>query len=58
VVVLSISNHLGECYFYCKEKVYERHSVGFLYNKYKDVVFDTKAIEEETARLIADDEVD
>lgn len=31
---------------------------GFLYNKYKDVVYDTKAIEEETARLIADDEVE
>lgn len=31
---------------------------GFLYNKYKDEIFDTKAIEEETARLIADDEVE
>jgi hypothetical protein len=31
---------------------------GFLYNKYKDEVFDTKAIEEETARLIADDDVE
>ncbi len=31
---------------------------GFLYNKYKDVVYDTKAIEEETAKLIADDEVE
>lgn len=31
---------------------------GFLYNKYKDVVYDTKAIEEKTARLIADDEVE
>ena len=31
---------------------------GFLYNKYKDVIYDTKAIEEETARLIADDEVE
>ncbi len=31
---------------------------GFLYNKYKDVVFDTKAIEEETAKLIADDDVE
>lgn len=30
---------------------------GTLYNKYKDQVFDTKAIEEETARLIADDDV-
>jgi hypothetical protein len=30
---------------------------GFLYNKYKDEIFDTKAIEEETANLIADDEV-
>ena len=31
---------------------------GLFYNKYKDVVFDTKTIEEETARLIADDEVE
>ena len=31
---------------------------GFLYNKYKDVVYDTKVIEEETAKLIADDEVE
>jgi hypothetical protein len=31
---------------------------GFLYNKYKDVIYDTKAIEEETATLIADDEVE
>lgn len=31
---------------------------GFLYNKYKDVVLDTKAIEAETAKLIADDDVD
>jgi Protein of unknown function DUF262/HNH endonuclease len=31
---------------------------GFLYNKYKDIVYDTKAIEEETALLIADDEVE
>jgi hypothetical protein len=30
---------------------------GILYNKYKDKVFDTKAIEEETAKLIADDDV-
>ena len=30
---------------------------GTLYNKYKDVVFDTKVIEEETAKLIADDDV-
>lgn len=30
---------------------------GPLYNQYKDVVFDHKAIEEETAKLIADDEV-
>ena len=31
---------------------------GFLYNKYKDVVYDTIAIEEETAKLIADDDVE
>lgn len=31
---------------------------GFLYNKYKDVVYDTKVIEAETAKLIADDDVE
>lgn len=31
---------------------------GLLYNKYKDTIFDTKAIEEETAKLIADDDVE
>ena len=31
---------------------------GLFYNKYKDLVFDTRAIEEETAKLIADDEVE
>lgn len=31
---------------------------GFLYNKYNEVVYDTKAIEEETAKLIADDDVE
>ena len=30
---------------------------GLLYNKYKDQVFDTKSIEEETAELIEDDDV-
>ncbi len=30
---------------------------GTLYNKYKDTVYDTNAIEAETARLIADDDV-
>lgn len=30
---------------------------GTLYNKYKDEVFDTKKLEEETARLINDDDV-
>jgi hypothetical protein len=31
---------------------------GTLYNKYKDELFDTKAIEKEIAKLIADDDVD
>jgi hypothetical protein len=31
---------------------------GLLYNKYKDVIYDTKAIEEESAKLIADDDVE
>jgi hypothetical protein len=30
---------------------------GSLYNKYKDIVFDTKELENETARLILDDDV-
>lgn len=30
---------------------------GLFYNKYKDTLYDTKAIEEETAKLIADDDV-
>jgi len=30
---------------------------GYLYNKFKDEVFDTKKLEEETARLINDDDV-
>jgi len=30
---------------------------GMLYNRYKDEVFDTNAIEQETAKLIADDDV-
>lgn len=31
---------------------------GLLYNKYKDVLYDTAAIEAETAKLIADDDVE
>jgi len=31
---------------------------GMLYNKYKDVLYDTAVIEAETARLIADDDVE
>lgn len=31
---------------------------GVLYNRFKDTLYDTKAIEEETAKLIADDDVD
>lgn len=31
---------------------------GLFYNKYKDVIYDTKAIEDETAKLIADDDVE
>lgn len=31
---------------------------GLLYNKYKDVIYDTKLIEAETAKLIADDDVE
>ena len=31
---------------------------GLLYNNYKDIIYDTKAIEEETAKLIADDDVE
>jgi len=31
---------------------------GLLYNNYKDVIYDHKAIEEETAKLISDDDVE
>jgi len=31
---------------------------GILYNRYKDEIFDTKAIEKETAKLFADDDVE
>jgi hypothetical protein len=31
---------------------------GLFYNKYKDEIYDTKKIEEETAKLIADDDVE
>ncbi len=41
-----------------REKFMKGIQWGFLYNKYKDVIYDTKAIEEETARLIADDDVE
>jgi len=43
--------------FIKKRKFMKGVDWGFLYNKYKDQVFDTKAIEEETAKLIADDDV-
>lgn len=43
--------------FTTKRKFMKGVDWGSLYNKYKDVVFDTRKIEEETARLIADDDV-
>lgn len=41
-----------------KRKFMKGVNWGFLHEKYKDKLFDTKAIEEETAKLIADDEVE
>jgi hypothetical protein len=41
-----------------RKKIMKGVAWGVLYNKYKDVVYDTKAIEEETAKLIADDDVE
>ncbi len=43
--------------FTTKRKFMKGVDWGILYNKYKEVVVDTKAIEEETARLILDDDV-
>lgn len=43
--------------FTTKRKFMKGVDWGALYNKYKDMVFDTNAIEKETARLIADDDV-
>ena len=43
--------------FIKKRKFMKGVEWGVLYNKYKDQVFDTKVIEEETAKLIADDDV-
>ncbi|TWR26892.1 DUF262 domain-containing protein [Mucilaginibacter achroorhodeus] len=44
--------------FTIKRKFMKGVDWGSLYNKYKDVVYDTKAIEAETAKLIADDDVE
>lgn len=41
-----------------KRKFMKGVNWGFLHEKYKDKLFDTKAIEEETAKLIADDDVE
>lgn len=46
-----------ETNFTKKRKFMKGVEWGFLYNKYKDVVYDTKEIEAETTRLIADDDV-
>lgn len=43
--------------FVKKRKFMKGVQWGTLYNKYKDVAFNTQAIEEETAKLIADDDV-
>lgn len=44
--------------FTIKRKYMKGIDWGKLYIQYKDIVFDTKAIEEETAKLIADDDVE
>lgn len=46
-----------ETTFTNKRKFMKGVDWGFLYNKYKDEVLDTNLIEEETKRLIADDDV-
>lgn len=43
--------------FTTKRKFMKGVDWGILYNKYKDVIYNTKVIEEETAKLIADDDV-
>lgn len=43
--------------FVKKRKFMKGVEWGTLYNEYKDKIYDTKAIEEETAKLIADDDV-
>lgn len=47
-----------ESTFTKKRKFMKGVNWGFLHEKYKDKLFDTKAIEEETAKLIADDDVE
>lgn len=44
--------------FIKKRKFMKGVEWGLLYNKYKDVILDSKSIEVETARLIADDDVE
>ena len=46
-----------EATFTKKRKFMKGVDWGTLYNKYKDVVYDAKAIEKETAKLILDDDV-
>lgn len=41
-----------------RKKIMKGVEWGVLYNKYKDIVYDAKAIEQEVARLIADDDVE
>lgn len=43
--------------FIVKRSIMKGVDWGFLYNKYKDQVFDTTAVEAETKKLIADDDV-
>lgn len=44
--------------FIKKRKFMKGVDWGTLYNKYNDEIYDTKAIEEETAKLMADDDVE
>lgn len=46
-----------EATFTVKRKFMKGVDWGELYNKYKDIVFNTKTIEKETAKLIIDDDV-
>ena len=54
----SVINWVNTTFTVKRKKFMKGIDWGLLYNKYKEAVLDPKAIEEETARLIADDDVE